>query len=687
MTIDFASVTLAMAAMAYLFIFGLLVSRPLSTKADKALLLALLCNSVWLMVLTSQALSGEPGYEYRYSLEIIRNGGWIALFSVILGVSVRKIRKGATITISWFLLGLLILLATLGADAISRLLEAPELIPTALVPVGQVLIAIGGLVLVEQLWRNSDQNAMNHTKYLCIGAGAIFGYDFFLYADAILFSRISPALWEARGAINLLSSPLFGVALVARGRNRFDVRISRKMVFHTSVIVFTALYLMLMAIGGYYINALGGTWSKAVLITLLFFFTLLLIVAGSSHRIRARLLVFVTRHFFNYKYDYREEWLKVTRDLTTFDSDPDLSQSVVRIICSLVHSSAGALWLRDEHNHYAQQAAWNCQRLRHHQIDVTSELVDYMTQHEWIVNLREYREDPTLYNLMELPDPIEQYPKGWLVVPLYVREQLFGFVLVLKADMHVDLNWENYDLLKTVARQAGSYLAMLEAQDDLSEAKQFDAVNRTSAFLIHDLKTIIAQLSLLVKNAAKHRHNPQFIDDMIHTSEHALGKMNNLLQQIRNPVSRDTVVRVDIAALIAQAFEQVARRQPRPKLDGPTGSLYVEADREKLLAVFVHLLHNAQDATAKTGEIIVSLKQSPGWIVIFIQDTGSGMSDEFIKTQLFKPFESTKGLSGMGIGVYQSKEYVRKLGGAIDVTSELGVGSCFTIKLPAVEPE
>src|SRR5690606_25464253 len=155
----------------------------------------------------------------------------------------------------------------------------------------------------------------------------------------------------------------------------------------------------------------------------------------------------------------------------------------------------------------------------------------------------------------------------------------------------------------------------------------------------------------------------------------------------RNPVSRDTVVRIDVAALITQAIEQVSRRQPRPKLDGPEGRLFTQADREKLLAVFVHLLHNAQDATARNGEIIVSLKQSPGWIVIFIQDTGTGMSDEFMKTQLFKPFESTKGLTGMGIGVYQSKEYVRKLGGAIDVTSEIGVGSCFTIKLPAVEPD
>jgi signal transduction histidine kinase len=69
-------------------------------------------------------------------------------------------------------------------------------------------------------------------------------------------------------------------------------------------------------------------------------------------------------------------------------------------------------------------------------------------------------------------------------------------------------------------------------------------------------------------------------------------------------------------------------------------------------------------------------------VVLFIQDTGAGMTEEFIDSRLFKPFESTKGLTGMGIGAYQAREYVRNVGGNIDVTSEPGVGSCFSIRFP-----
>ena len=111
-------------------------------------------------------------------------------------------------------------------------------------------------------------------------------------------------------------------------------------------------------------------------------------------------------------------------------------------------------------------------------------------------------------------------------------------------------------------------------------------------------------------------------------------------------------------------------------------SLAVKANPEKLRSVVGHLIQNAQDATSKDGEVTITIKASQENLVLFIQDTGSGMTDDFIKERLFKPFDSTKGLTGMGIGAYQAREYVRHLGGNIDVTSEVGVGSCFSVRLP-----
>ncbi len=240
--------------------------------------------------------------------------------------------------------------------------------------------------------------------------------------------------------------------------------------------------------------------------------------------------------------------------------------------------------------------------------------------------------------------------------------------------------------MKIVAHQACSYFALSQAQDRLAEAKQFEAVTRTSAFMVHDLKTIIAQLSLLTKNAEKHRSNPVFIDDMVRTTDHAVNKMNHLLQQIRKPVDEDENDEFDLTQLLSEIVAAYSRNQPAPTLAPNSPPVRVRADRNKLGNVIGHILQNAQDATGKDGEVSLSLKPSTGYVLLFIQDTGSGMSEDFIKHNLFKPFESTKGLTGMGIGAYQTREYLRKIGGGIDVTSQAGLGSCFTLRIPVLAP-
>ncbi|OZG73405.1 histidine kinase [Hahella sp. CCB-MM4] len=683
MDITFGGISHATGALVYLLIMGLLAQGYLRRLTDRALLAACLLTSVWLGVIASQQAFNAPSFFIRYTFEILRNAAWIGVLFVLLGVRLsRKSSSGNTqYWLGLIITGILIfmLIAGMARGMFGAIVFSGQTLLT-----GQIVVSLGGLVLLEQVWRNVTGYKRQNTRYLCLGIGTLFVYDFFMYSDALLFNQISQPFWDARGAINTVCAPLIALTMVNTRKQPLDVQISRQFVFHTSALVFAGLYLLIMAAGGYYINTAGGEWSEALLIIFFFSATVFLILLAGSARLRARLMVFISQHFFNYKYDYREEWLNATGLVTSLESNDDLEKKVIQLLAEPVESQAGALWLKNEDNNFSASTFWNMPEIKFDRIDNNSELVDFMRQSDWIINLKEYQLDPTRYHLMEIPDCLWTTHKPWLLVPLFIGDALIGFVLISEPLAKIELNWENYDLLKIVARQCASYIALLHAQNRLSESKQFEAVNRTSAFMVHDLKTIIAQLSLLVNNAGKHKSNPVFVDDMITTTEHALKKMNHLLLQIRNPVTQDDVTQVDVIDLLKDIIQQESRREPIPSFTGDDSQVIISADREKLRSVFVHMIQNAQDATDKSGDVTVSVKKSTGWIVVFVQDTGIGMSDEFIKAELFKPFTSTKGLTGMGIGVYQSREYIRKLGGSIDVTSEPGVGTCFTIKIPLV---
>ena len=105
------------------------------------------------------------------------------------------------------------------------------------------------------------------------------------------------------------------------------------------------------------------------------------------------------------------------------------------------------------------------------------------------------------------------------------------------------------------------------------------------------------------------------------------------------------------------------------------------ADRERLERVLGHLIQNAIEATPKEGSVTISLVRAGEAVQVEIADTGEGMSEEFIRERLFKPFESTKS-AGMGIGVFESREYINELGGRLEVSSQPSRGTTFKVILP-----
>lgn len=548
--------------------------------------------------------------------------------------------------------------------------------------VGHLGFAVAGLILIEQLYRSTRPDMRWAVKYLYIGMGTLFVYDLFLYADALMFKQVDATLWQARGFTSALVAPFVAVAATRNPSWSVRVFVSRQVVFHATTLLAAGGYLILMAAVGYYIRYYGGTWGKATQIAFVFAGISFLAVVLFSGTLRGKLKVFVNKHFFSYKYDWRDEWLRVVQTLSEGPGGGEIRTRVVQAISDSVQARGGYLWILSDDGRYQCSSHWQVPDLSF-DIESNSKLIRYFRISDWIIDIDELSRFPERYDNLSIDQKVTAIEGAWLIVPIKHHDALIGFVLLVRSQAHLSINWEDRDLIKAAAKQAGGYLALLQTSEALNRANQFEAFNRLSAFVVHDLKNLIAQLELVVKNAERHRNNPAFMDDAVKTIGNAVNKMGRLLAQLRQGRFESTKTKqFYIEESAAQAVNELYAYEPKPKLSIKHNYLEIIADKDRFTAILVHMIKNAQEATDRDGEVNVTVEKMDERAIITIQDNGSGMEDKFIKERLFRPFQTTKGNAGMGIGVYETREYVNSLKGSLSVESHIGKGTSFTISIP-----
>jgi putative PEP-CTERM system histidine kinase len=297
--------------------------------------------------------------------------------------------------------------------------------------------------------------------------------------------------------------------------------------------------------------------------------------------------------------------------------------------------------------------------------------------------LREVETCTEEYQGLVLPEWLSELEHPWLIIPLHGYDVLLGFVILSDPLVLRAINWEDRDLLKTAAKQIASHLTVLMTSAQLAEAKQFEVFSRLSAYMVHDLKNIAAELDLVALNAKKHVTNPEFIEDAFETVENAAGDINRLLAQLRNRrVQNEKKVLVDLATIVADVVASKQHQFPPPKFHAPLEPCQISIEKGRLANVLAHLIDNAQQATKRDGEVTIMLSRIGEMCCIEIKDNGHGMDEDFIRDRLFKPFDTTKGNAGMGIGMYESREFIRQLGGEVHAKSNPGKGSIISLHIP-----
>lgn len=654
-----AVVGYSLCAVAFLYVAAAGARGPLATTQKALLAIGCLATSAWAAANAAGSALMLPVW-LPSALELVRTLSWCAFVALLLGPGKWRVVTGMA--------------GVAGATAAAVALAEGGIDHL------QVLSSVLGLLLLENLYRNSRPDGRWGLKSLCLGLAVIFLFDFFLHANIILSRGVDPRYVATRGFVDALAVPLL---LLAAARSRAwcnDIRLSPQLVFHSAVLVATGAYLLAMGMAGAVLRSLGEMWGPVIQTVFLAGGLVALVLAMASATLRSALRLFIHKHFFRHRYDYRQVWLNFIQQMSDGGRGGDLHARTVRAVADLVDSPGGALWVHaGEDESFIPTASWNFGDSLP-TVAAGHPLADVLAEKGGVLALDAERAAAQ----PRLPDWLLGHRHAWLVVPLIHQRQLEAFLVLAAPRSPRDIGWEEEDLLKTVGAQAASYLAEEQASHALAEARRLEDFNRRFAFVVHDIKNIVGQMALLVENAENHGSNPEFQRDMLATVANSVGRMRALMAQLgarREHTSAHQLPPIDLGALVRRLGESWRTASPSLAVVDCGQPVWGVGQVEPLETALGHLIHNAIEASGAAGRVTLAVKQDGGEAVVEVRDNGPGMARDFVRNRLFRPLDSSKA-QGFGIGAFQARALVRSMGGRLEVDTAPGKGTAMRICLP-----
>ncbi len=653
-------------------------SRGRFGTAEASLCVALGLTAIWLLIGAAQGVqSGATG-----AAEGLRNLAWIFALYRLFAMdgrleSVRPVRPLllAVAFVEMLQSGSSIAL-NLGSSALSQ-----ESVFRSLVSL-RLLVLVGGLVLVHNLYAGAAQQARLAIRWPALTVTLLWGLDLNHYAIAFLTGDAPQVISALRGLAAAVAAGLLAIGAAEKSENlRFQP--SRSVTFQSISLLLIGGYLSLMVAVSQWLTIAGEGYGRLLQIA----FVSAVGIAGTfvalSPRLRGWLRVTLVKHLFRHRYDYRAEWLRFTNTIGhAGPHSAPLNERVIRALGDITDSPAGLLLVPGDTGAMQLAARWSWP-----EDEVPSTALDQIAQ-------RPFERDGFIADLdaerrgtgmgLILPEWLLSDRRAWALVPLLHFGRLEGIV-VLARPAHVrSLDWEDFDLLRVVGRQLASYLAEHAGQAALAEAARFDEFHRRIAFVMHDIKNLASQLGLLARNAERHADNPAFRADMLLTLRNSTDKLNGLVARLSRyrPGSAEPTYPLDVNAVARAIVSQFQMRHPVNLIEHCSPEVLASA--EKLEQVLLHLMQNALDASPGGVPVVVTVGSDETHGRLEVIDSGPGMSADFIRSRLFRPFDSTKS-GGFGIGAYEARELVRMMGGTLEVDSKEGLGTRFKVVLPLAQ--
>ncbi|WP_458752549.1 XrtA/PEP-CTERM system histidine kinase PrsK [Sphingobium xenophagum] len=665
----------ALAAVLFAALGIFILRRREEAVEPRMLAVALLLTSCWALYISfggvSKPLSGIG--------ESIRNAAWLlAMFVMLRRGPVGRAGPILAISALYAAVAGLLLLQT-STDLIWRQLSPDSDVHRALVNVSLVLrmmTAIGSLLLVHHLYTNWPSRERVGVALLLGALAAMWTYDLNLYVLCYFAPARVSELYALRGVLMALLAPVIAVGMHKDMAGR--LQLSRTLTFQSLSLFAIALYVIVLTAAAILIELIAGPYARVVEIGAVFFTAVTALVLLPSPQMRALWKVQVAKHFFQHRYDYRTEWMRFGETIgRPGDDAAPLGERVAKAVADITDSPAAMLMLRDEQDALTFEAHWNWDGGLPDGAALAPDMVAAWEKSGWIIDLGKPRASD---GALIFPDWLTQDRRAWALVPLVHYGRLIAAILLARPPIDRRLDWEDFDMLRTAGRQAATYISEAQGQQALDDAQRFEEFNRRFAFIIHDVKNLVSQLSLLARNAQRHADNPDFRADMILTLQELVGKMNDMLARLSQHNKGKAEEPRPLS--LRDMADQVARTRARQHPVNVVGTAPLAlADPARVEQILTHLLQNAIDASAPDSPVDLRLSADASDVLVEIVDHGRGMSAEYIRRDLFKPFSSSKA-GGFGIGAFEARALAQAMGGRIDVESKMGVGSRFTLHLP-----
>ncbi len=670
-----------------------LLARPAARMAvlmpaPRILMLAAAATALWCAALALFA----PGSSQALVAQALRDLAMLGWLSATFWSPAAPMSRPLRLILR-MLMTICVLTLVLGVVAHWRAGTQAESWMTPTLTFAAMIVATGGLLIVDSGVRHASAGLRMPMMAVAGGFAMLWAYELNVQLIGALTGKTASTLIALLPAVVLLMLPTYVVAAMDIGRER--MRLSRTAAMRTLILIGGAAYLVLIGLTGAIARLVGGDYAElaqgASLVVALGAGGLLIV----SARARAWLTVMISKHFFEHRYDYRAEWMRFTATLGQgvqgdgSEDDRNLHRRVAKALAELTGSPGALLMLPDAAGSFRVAEQW------HWPVDVDADDATlslrsaFMLQEtRHIVDLDAQRrgpkgEDPAGDDLA-IPAWLVGDPRAWVVVPILHFQRMIAVVVLHRPPVSRALDWEDLDVLRIAGQQAASYLAESQSQEALSEARRFDEFNRRFAFIMHDIKNLASQIGLLARNAERHADKPEFRADMVETLKISAGRLSDLLVRL---APRARGARAEAAKVLIEPILNDIAAEVRPQRElfvGCQSGLLAWGDAASVRQIVQHLVANAIDASEPGAPVQIVAVSEHGRVRVDVIDQGSGMTRGFIRDELFKPFVSTKD-GGFGLGAFEALQIAQGMGGAIDVESEPGRGSSFTLWLPLAD--